>query len=132
MEKDTRKDDNRNTYVLQGDERIGSVQIADEVVAMIASLAATEVEGVSAMAGNITNELIGKVGVKSLSKGVKVQVAGNTVKADLALCLEYGYNIPETCSKVQEKVKNAIENMTGLTVTDVNIRIVNVNMEPGN
>ena len=98
----------------------------------IASLAATEVEGVSAMAGNITNELIGKVGVKSLSKGVKVQVAGNTVKADLALCLEYGYNIPETCSKVQEKVKNAIENMTGLTVTDVNIRIVNVNMEPGN
>ena len=132
MEKDTRKDDNRNTYVLQGDESIGSVQIADEVVAMIASLAATEVEGVSAMAGNITNELIGKVGVKSLSKGVKVQVAGNTVKADLALCLEYGYNIPETCSKVQEKVKNAIENMTGLTVTDVNIRIVNVNMEPGN
>ena len=118
--------------MLQGDECIGSVPIADEVVAMIASLAATEVEGVSAMAGNITNELIGKVGVKSLSKGVKVQVAGNTVKADLALCLEYGYNIPETCSKVQEKVKNAIENMTGLTVTDVNIRIVNVNMEPGN
>ena len=107
-------------------------ELLDEVVAMIASLAATEVEGVSAMAGNITNELIGKVGVKSLSKGVKVQVAGNTVKADLALCLEYGYNIPETCSKVQEKVKNAIENMTGLTVTDVNIRIVNVNMEPGN
>ncbi len=84
------------------------------------------------MAGNITNELIGKVGVKNLTKGVKVQVTGNTVKADLALSLEYGYNIPETCSKVQEKVKNAIENMTGLTVTDVNIRIVNVNMEPGN
>ena len=127
MEKDTRKDSNRNTFVLQGDDSIGSVQIADEVVAMITSLAATEVEGVSAMAGNITNELIGKVGVKNLTKGVKVQVTGN-----LALSLEYGYNIPETCSKVQEKVKNAIENMTGLTVTDVNIRIVNVNMEPGN
>ena len=126
------KDSNRNTFVLQGDDSIGSVQIADEVVAMITSLAATEVEGVSAMAGNITNELIGKVGVKNLTKGVKVQVTGNTVKADLALSLEYGYNIPETCSKVQEKVKNAIENMTGLTVTDVNIRIVNVNMEPGN
>ena len=132
MEKDTRKDSNRNTFVLQGDDSIGSVQIADEVVAMITSHAATEVEGVSAMAGNITNELIGKVGVKNLTKGVKVQVTGNTVKADLALSLEYGYNIPETCSKVQEKVKNAIENMTGLTVTDVNIRIVNVNMEPGN
>ena len=130
MEKDTRKDSNRNTFVLQGDDSIGSVQIADEVVAMITSLAATEVEGVSAMAGNITTDLRGKVGGKT--KGFKVQVTGNTVKADLALSLEYGYNIPETCSKVQEKVKNAIENMTGLTVTDVNIRIVNVNMEPGN
>ena len=125
-------EENRGTHKLYEKDRIGEVQIADEVVAIIAGLAATEVEGVDSMAGNITNELIGKVGVKSLSKGVKVQVSGNTVKADLSLCLEYGYNIPETCSKVQEKVKNAIENMTGLTVTDVNIRIVNVNMEPGN
>lgn len=127
------KDIKRNTYVLQGEDSdsIGSVQIADEVVAMIASLAATEVEGVSSMAGNITNELMGKVGVKSLTKGVKVQVAAGNVKVDLALSLEYGYNIPGTSSKVQEKVKNAIENMTGLTVTDVNIRIVNVSMEPG-
>ncbi len=125
------KEISRNTYVLQEDESIGSVQIADEVVAMIASLAATEVEGVSSMAGNITNELISKVGVKSLTKGVKVQVTGSNVKVDLSLSLEYGYNIPGTSSKVQEKVKNAIENMTGLKVTDVNIRIVNVSMEPG-
>lgn len=127
MEKDT----NKNTYVLQGDENIGSVQIADEVVAMIASLAATEVEGVSAMAGNITNELMSKVGVKSLTKGVKVDVFGSEVKADLTLTLEYGYNIPATCQKVQDKVKNAIENMTGLNVTDVNIRIIGVNMNTG-
>ena len=72
-----------------------------------------------------------KVGVKSLTRGVKVQVTGSSVRADLALSLEYGYNIPATSQKVQEKVKNAIENMTGLTVTDVNIRIVKVNMEPG-
>ena len=124
--------DERNTHKVYETNTIGEVQIADEVVAIIAGLAATEVSGVDSMAGNITNELIGKVRVKRLSYGVKVQVACNTVKADLALCLEYGYNIPETCSKVQEKVKNAIENMTGLTVTDVNIRIVNVNMEPGN
>ena len=125
------KEISRNTYVLQEDESIGSVQIADEVVAMIASLAATEVEGVSSMAGNITNELISKVGVKSLTKGVKVQVTGNNVRVDLSLSLEYGYNIPGTSSKVQEKVKNAIDNMTGLTVTYVNIRFVNVSMEPG-
>ena len=123
MEKDTRKDDNRNTYVLQGDESIGSVQIADEVVAMIASLAATEVEGVSAMAGNITNELMSKVGVKGLTKGVKVEVFNHQVRAELAVLMEYGYNIPATSQKVQERVKNAIENMTGLEVSDVNISI---------
>ena len=125
------KDINWNTYVLQGDDSIGSVQIADEVVAMIASLAATEVEGVFSMAGKVTNELISKMGVKSLTKGVKVQVTGNDVRVDLALSLDYGYNIPGTSTKVQEKVKNAIENMTGLNVTDVNIRIMSVNMEPG-
>lgn len=126
------KDTNMNAYALSETEQIGSVQIADEVVAMIASLAATEVKGVSAMAGNITNELMSKVGVKSLTKGVKVDVFGNTVKVDLTLLLEYGYNIPVTSQKVQEKVKNAIENMTGLTVTDVNIRIAGVNMNSGN
>lgn len=124
MEKETKK----NTYVLQEDENIGTVQIADEVVAIIASLAATEVEGVSSMAGNITNEVMSKVGVKSLTKGVKVEVYGSDVKVELAVLLEYGYNIPATSQKVQERVKNAIENMTGLSVTDVNIRISGVNM----
>lgn len=124
MEKETKK----NTYVLQEDENIGTVQIADEVVAIIASLAATEVEGVSSMAGNITNEVMSKVGVKSLTKGVKVEVYGSDVKVGLAVLLEYGYNIPATCQKVQERVKNAIENMTGLNVTDVDIRIAGVNM----
>lgn len=127
MEKETIK----NTYVLQEDENIGSVQIADEVVAMIASLAATEVEGVSSMAGNISNELMSKVGMKNLTKGVRVEVVGSNVKVELAAFMEYGYNIPGTSRKVQERVKNAIENMTGLTVTDVNIRIAGVNMNTG-
>ena len=83
MEKDT----NRNTHVLQGDDGIGSVQIADEVVAMIASLAAMEVEGVYSLAGKVTNELMSKVGVKNLTRGVKVQVTGSSVRADLALSL---------------------------------------------
>ena len=118
----------RNTYVLQGNENIGSVQIADDVIAVIAGLAATEVEGVSAMAGNITNELMTKVGVKNLTKGVKVDIIGQNVTVDLSLMLEYGYNIPTTCGKVQERVKSTIENMTGLNVTDVNIRIASVDM----
>lgn len=125
MERETE----RSTYVLQEEDNIGVVQIADDVVAMITSLAATEVEGVSAMAGNITNELMSKVGVKSLTKGVKVEVFGKTVVVDLAVMVEYGYNIPAISQKVQQKVKAAIENMTGLEVTDVNIRIAGVNVQ---
>ena len=125
MERETE----RSTYVLHEEENIGAVQIADDVVAMIASLAATEVEGVSAMAGNITNELMSKVGVKSLTKGVKVEVIGKTVVVDLSVMVEFGYNIPAISQKVQQKVKAAIENMTGLEVTDVNIRIAGVNVQ---
>ena len=110
------------------DGNIGEVQIADEVVATIAGLAATEVEGVASMAGNITNELIGKLGVKNLSKGVKVEMSQKKVYVDLAVMMEYGYNIPATCQKVQSKVQSAIENMTGLEVANVNIRIAGVHV----
>ncbi|MBR2949914.1 MAG: Asp23/Gls24 family envelope stress response protein [Lachnospiraceae bacterium] len=123
--------ENKNTYVLHEDDNIGSVQIADEVVAMIASLATNEVEGVSCSGGAISNELMSKVGVKSLTKGVKVEVDGNTVKVELTVVMDYGYNIPSTSQKVQERVKNAIENMTGLEVTDVNLRVAGINMNTG-
>ncbi len=123
------KEIDRNTYVLQEDDSIGTVKIADDVVAMIAGIAATEVEGVSAMAGNITNELMSRVGVNKLTKGVKVDVFEGNVTVDLTVTMEYGYNIPATCQKVQEKVKAAIENMTGLSVVDVNIRIAGINMQ---
>ncbi len=109
--------------------KIGEVQIADEVVAIIAGLAATEVEGVSAMAGNITNELVGKLDMKNLSKGVHVEVLEGAVSVELALHMQYGYNIPTVSAKVQDKVKSAIENMTGLSVSDVNIRIAGVDIE---
>lgn len=120
--------EDRNTYMIQ-ENNLGEVQIADEVVAIIAGLAATEVEGVSSMAGNITNELVGKLGMKNLSKGVKVDVVDGTINVELALNLDYGYSIPATSEKVQERVKSEIENMTGLKVADVNIRIAGVAME---
>lgn len=123
------KEENRSTHVIHADGQLGEVQIADEVVASIAGLAATEVEGVSAMAGNITNELIGKLGARNLSKGVKVLVIERTVDVDLALHIKYGYNIMEVSEKVQDKVKSAIENMTGLEVAMVNVRIASVDME---
>lgn len=109
-------------------EEFGTVKIANDVVAMIAGLAATEVDGVSAMVGNITNELMGKVGMKKQTKGVKIDILDGNVSVELAVTLEYGFNIPTTCNKVQEKVKNAIETMTGFKVSDVNIRIVGIKM----
>lgn len=121
--------DERNTYTIQNDSSMGEVKIADEVVAIIAALAATEVEGVASMAGNITNELVGKLGMKNLSKGVKVDVLEGVVTVSLALNLKYNYSVMEISSKVQEKVKNAVENMTGLEVADVNIKVAGVEME---
>ena len=124
-------EENRSTHKLYKKEKIGEVQIADEVVAIIAGLAATEVEGVDSMAGNITNELVGKLGMKNLSKGVKVDVTEEHVSVDLSLNIRYGYNIPSVSEQVQEKVSTAIENMTGLTVLDVNVKIAGVNMDEG-
>ena len=121
--------EDRNTHILYEKDKIGEVQIADEVVAIIARLAATEVEGVDSMAGNITNELVGKLGMKNLSKGVKVTVTEEHVSVDLSLNMKYGYSIPAVSEKVQDKVKTAIENMTGLTVLEVNIKIAGVNMD---
>lgn len=123
------KNAKRNTYTIYDDNTVGTVQIADEVVAIIAGLAATEVDGVASMAGNITNELVGKLGMKNLSKGVKVEVINGVVSVDLTLNIKYGYSIPKSSAKVQEKVKSAIENMTGLEVADINVSIADVDMQ---
>lgn len=121
------KDENQTGYTLENGN-MGQVQIADEVVAIIAGLAATEVESVASMAGNITNELVSKLGKKSLSKGIRVKVEDGIVNVNVALNIAYGYSVPKTCKKVQEKVKAAIENMTGLEVEKVDIQIANVSI----
>jgi uncharacterized alkaline shock family protein YloU len=118
-----------HTHILENEEQFGEVRIADEVVAIIAGLAASEVDGVASMAGNVTRDLIEKLGMKSLSKGVKISVEDKIVNVALAINIKYGYNVPSTCSKIQEKVKTAIETMTGLEVAEVNIKIVNVSIE---
>lgn len=125
-------EENRNTHTIHDDGKIGEVQIADDVVAIIAGLAATEVDGVAAMYGNITNELVSKLGMKNLSKGVKAVVTEDGVNIDLALNVKFGYNIKDVSVKVQEKVKSAIETMTGLEVICVNIRIANIAVEQNN
>ena len=117
--------ENRNSYNI---EEVGQVQIADEVIAVIAGLAATEVDGVAKMNGNITNEIVSKLGMKKLSKGGKIDIEGQDVEVTLNLVLAYGVSIPRTSKEVQEKVKNAIENMTGMNVKEVNIRIAGIDM----
>ena len=128
MGKTTAKEENK-VYTIQLEDDLGKVVIADEVVGVVAGLAAVEVEGVASMAGNITKDLISKLGRKTLAKGVKVDIIEDVVTVSMSINLKYGYNVVKVCKKVQDKTKTAIENMTGLTCSDVNIRIVGVNMK---
>ena len=118
----------KSTYTIKTEENLGEVKIADEVVAIIAGLAAMEVGGVSSMVGNATKELVNRLGRKSLSKGVKVDVLDGIVTVSLAMNMKFGYSIKDVTGTVQEKVRAAIENMTGLEVADVNIRVAGVDV----
>ncbi|MCD8010461.1 MAG: Asp23/Gls24 family envelope stress response protein [Lachnospiraceae bacterium] len=120
----TNEAESRSTHVIHEKDQVGQVIIADEVVASIASVAATEVEGVESMADHISRELIAKLGRNS--KGVRVDVGEDEVTVYLSLNISYGYNIPETAAKVQESVKKAIENMIGFSVKNVHIKISGV------
>lgn len=124
-----RETETKNVIHLNSDGKKGDVQIADEVIAIIAGLAATEVKGVSKMSGNITKEIISKLGMKNLSKGVKVTFHSNQLTVSLAIVLKYGYSIPKVSAMVQEKVKSAIENMTGITVKEVSVHILGIDKE---
>lgn len=111
------------------ENKIGRVSIADDVVASIAGIAAIEVKGVSKLTGNISNELVAKLGKKNLSKGVKLDIENGNVKVDLSIEMEYGNNIQKVSEDVQNKVKQAIENMTGLNVLVVNVIVSGIKLE---
>lgn len=121
--------DERTVYTIKMNDDQGDVVIVDEVIAVVAGLAAVEIDGVASMAGNATKELISKLGKKLLSKGVKVDVLEGVVSIAVAINIKYGYNIMDVSKKVQDKVKVTVENMTGLTVADVNVRIAGVEIE---
>ncbi|NMA35094.1 MAG: Asp23/Gls24 family envelope stress response protein [Clostridiaceae bacterium] len=108
---------------------IGTIKITDEVVAIIAGIAAMEVPGVTSMSGGIAGGIAEALGRKNLSKGVKVEVGEKEAAIDLFIIVEYGYRIPEVAWTIQERVKNAVEDMTGLSVVEVNIHIQGVNIE---
>ena len=97
------------------------------MVAIIAGLAASDVKGVASLGGNVTRDVISRLGIKSIGKGVKLSVdADGQANVTLSVNVRYGYNVPETCAKVQDRVKTAIETMTGLSVGEVNIRVASI------
>ena len=109
--------------------KYGQIKIADEVVGIIAGLAAMEIEGVAGMSGGLAGGIAEMLGRKNLSKGVKVEVGERETAIDLYIIVEYGVEIPAMSWKIQESVKTAIETMTGLNVVEVNINIQGVNIE---
>lgn len=115
---------------MRTDNSLGSIRIADEVVEVIAGLAASEVRGVVSMSGGLVGDLAQMLGRnKNLSKGVKVEVGEHEVAVELFLVVEYGVSIPEVALSVQESVKEAIESMTGLKVVEANVHVQGVDFK---
>lgn len=108
---------------------VGAVHIADEVVAIIAGMAASEIDGVAGMAGNLAGDLVELLVKKNLSKGVSVTVGEDSVSLDLAIIMEFGSSIVAVSTAVQEKVKSEVETMTGLNVQEVNIKVAGVKVD---
>ena len=106
----------------------GSVKIANEVVAVIAGLAATEIDGVAGMSGGITGDLTEMLGMKNLSKGVKVEVGEKETAVDIFVVMEYESKISDVANKVQKNVKDTVETMTGLDVVEVNVHVQGINI----
>lgn len=105
---------------------VGAVKIADEVVAIITGLAATEVKGVAGMSGGVVGGIAELVGRKNPAKGVKVEVGEKEAAVDVYVIVEFGARIPEVAHDIQRNVKKSIENMTGLSVVEINVHVQGV------
>lgn len=111
-------------------EAMGDVRISDEVVANIAVIAAGEIDGVASVVGNGKSaDLKNLVGMKNYSKAVRIEMTERVVSVDMAIVVKYGYSLPLVGKSVQDRVKNAIENMTGLDVSDINVRIAGIDLK---
>ena len=119
----------KNTHIIYNDSARGMALIGDEVINTIAALAATEVEGVSSIAGGITFEKAARAGGTALSKGVRTEITDDTISVRLIIIVKYDYSIPDVTMKVQERVKSALETMTGFRVKEVNVSVADVQVE---
>lgn len=110
---------------------LGRVEIAPDVLEVIAGLAASEVEGVAYMSGGIVGGIAEKLGRKNLARGVKVELGENHTVIDVSIAVEFGVRIPDVASNVQENVNTTIRNMTGLDVVEVNVHVIGVQVKQG-
>ena len=113
--------------LMKSNAGLGAIKIADEVVSIIAGLAATEVDGIAGMSGGVVGGIAEMLGRKNFSKGVKVEVGDREAAVDLFIIVKYGARIPDVALAAQENIKNAIETMTGLSVVEVNVHVQGVN-----
>ena len=115
--------------MINDEKEYGSIKISNDVIATIAGIAATEIEGVAGKSMGFTGGITEMLGMRNLTKGVKVEIANRVAKIDISIIVEYGVDIATTGKKVQENVKKSVETMTDLLVPEVNVNIQGVNME---
>jgi uncharacterized alkaline shock family protein YloU len=119
--------DAMNTLAIDYEKtELGMIEIAKDVIKVIAGLATTEVPGVAGMSGGFAGGIAEMLGRKNLTKGVEVESGVKEAAVDVSIIIEYGYKIPELAAEIQRNVKNSIENMTGLTVVEVNVHVHDV------
>ncbi|MDF0727342.1 Asp23/Gls24 family envelope stress response protein [Cytobacillus sp. S13-E01] len=110
----------------QGNNSLGKVEIAPEVIEVIAGIAASEVEGVAQMRGNFASGVVERLGKKNHGKGVKVELTENGIIIDVFCAMKFGVSIPNVAQKVQDNIRQALLNMTALDIDEVNIHVVGV------
>lgn len=112
------------------DTGLGKVEIAPDVIEVITGLAASEVEGISTMRGSFATDMVERFGKKSHSKGVKVELSNDGVLIDLYVVLNFGVSIPKTAQNIQTNVRQTLKNMTALEVSEINVHVVGIEMDP--
>ncbi|MDO4477784.1 MAG: Asp23/Gls24 family envelope stress response protein [Lachnospiraceae bacterium] len=124
--------DKRTMFTIRENESVGSVKVSEEVIAIISGLAAMEVKGVASMGDGLTKDIIARLGMKNLRSGVSVELtAEDTAVISVVLNIGYGFSIVEVSTQVQERIKTAVESMTGLEVSAVNVRVADVDVAKG-
>ena len=117
--------------IMNQQPRVDKVRISEEVVATIAGIAASEIERLASMSGGLVDGIAGMLGRKNLGKGIKVEIKDNSVNIDLSIIMQYGCKMHEVAREIQTRVRDAVENMTGMEVVSVDVNVLGVSVDRG-